>query len=404
MKVHFFWVSMSLLLPVQAVSAAALEQSGQSMHIFFQPDHYAEISLVHLEADVAGQVENQAALAELGIHDYSTGNLAPEQRFVLGGFKLQLNPEFSFALLYDQPFGVKVNYNYNPDFYGQPLDVEAADIRFKTENISALVGYHPDTHWTFYAGLSHQSFQGNLELWGQNYYIFHGYQAHFPKDDAWGWLAGVRYQIPEYAMSAAFTYRSAIHHKLAVQEQSPQGQLQIVADQNTVVRTPESLNLDLHTGISANNLLYAGIRWVNWKDFYIQPTQFGAVIDAYATFIPEIKDFKLIHYQKDQWSAKLGGLHRWNARWISQLELGWDSGIGNPASTLNPADGHYSLGLGQLFYFRPDSFIAAGAYYLKFKQPHIQPSNFAGTQISNLASVNRDNHAWVYGLRFGHHF
>lgn len=37
MKVHFFWVTMSLLLPVQAVSAAALEQSGQSMHIFFSP-------------------------------------------------------------------------------------------------------------------------------------------------------------------------------------------------------------------------------------------------------------------------------------------------------------------------------------------------------------------------------
>lgn len=205
-------------------------------------------------------------------------------------------------------------------------------------------------------------------------------------------------------MSAALTYRSAIHHQLAVQEQSIQGQLQIVADQSTSVRTLASLNLDLYTGISANNLLYAGVRWVNWKDFYIQPTQFGAVIDAYATVVPEIQDFKLIHYQKDQWSAKLGCLHRWNARWLSQLELGWDSGASNPASTLNPADGHYSLGAGQLFYFRPDSFIAAGAYYLKFKQLETQANSFEGTHIASLASVNQNNHAWVYGLKFGHHF
>ncbi len=38
------------------------------------------------------------------------------------------------------------------------------------------------------------------------------------EDDAYGWLAGVAYQIPEIALKAAVTYRSEIKHELDTSE------------------------------------------------------------------------------------------------------------------------------------------------------------------------------------------
>lgn len=54
----------------------------------------------------------------------------------------------------------------------------------------------------------------------------------------------------------------------------------------------------------------------------------------------------LVDYQKNQLSATLGLAHIFNQQWTSALDIGMDSGIGNPASSLSPSDGYYSFGVG----------------------------------------------------------
>src|SRR5690606_41937649 len=41
--------------------------------------------------------------------------------------------------------------------------------------------------------------------------------------------------------------------------------------------------------------------------------------------------------------------HQWPSLGINSIELLWDSGTGNPASTLNPSDGYWGIGLTHLY-------------------------------------------------------
>ncbi len=73
---------------------------------------------------------------------------------------------------------------------------------------------------------------------------------------------GFAYQIPEIALKASVTYRSEIKHELTVDESSIAAlgtNPGTVINMNnglgeTEITTPQSINLDLQTGIMANTV------------------------------------------------------------------------------------------------------------------------------------------------------
>ena len=380
--------------------AAAFEQSNQSIQSFFEKNNYAEVSLAWVRPDISGQVQHTEELQQLGITDFSTGNLAHSQWISNAALKFQLNPQVSWGLIYDQPYSIDIAYHYDPVFAGVALPIEAATIQFESHNLTSLIGFQPNDNWNFYTGLSYQSLEGNLYLSGQTFYIFNGYRATFERDAARGWLAGISYQIQEYFFRTALTYRSAITHHNKTTES-------IIVGTNpapyTEIQTPQSVNLDFQTALTDRNALYGTLRWSNWQNFVIQPPKFGAVIDYAALQFPEVKPFRMIDYREDQWSGKIGLAYQWPSFGIDSIELLWDSGTGNPASTLNPSDGYWGIGLGHLYKIQETWDIATGLYYLKFQKPEISLSEPITPQIAGLSAVS-DNSAWILGLKLGYHF
>ncbi len=379
--------------------AAAFEQSNQTIQFFFEKEHYAEVSFAWTNPNVSGQVQHTEILEQLGIQDFSTGQLANNQLVINAALKLQLHPQISWGFIYDQPFYVDVAYEYSPVFVGEPTEIEAADIKFDSHNLTSILGYQPDPNWNLYAGLSYQTLEGNLSLVGESFSVFNGYHVQLEQNAAWGWLAGMSYQIPEYFFRTALTYRSAINHQLQTTESLIVG---TTTPSFTKIQTPQSINLDIQTGLPSQNIFYAGLRWVNWQDFVIQPPKFGTVIDYAALEFPEVKDIKMIDYQEDQWSAKLGIAHQWPSSMINSFEILWDSGTGNPASTLNPSDGYWGVGLGYFQNFQKHWDIATGLYYLKFQKPKTD-TNASIPQFVGLSAVD-DNDVWVVGMKLGYHF
>ncbi|ENU98579.1 MULTISPECIES: OmpP1/FadL family transporter [Acinetobacter] len=380
--------------------AAAFEQSNQSIQSFFEKNNYAEVSLAWVRPDISGQVQHTEELQQLGITDFSTGNLVHNQLISNVALKFQLNPQVSWELIYDQPYSIDIAYHYDPAFAGATLPIEAATIQFESHNLTSLIGFQPNDNWNFYTGLSYQSLEGNLYLSGQTFYIFNGYRATFERDAARGWLAGISYQIQEYFFRTALTYRSAITHHNKTTES-------IIVGTNpapyTEIQTPQSVNLDFQTALTDRNALYGTLRWSNWQNFVIQPPKFGAVIDYAALQFPEVKPFRMIDYREDQWSGKIGLAYQWPSFGINSIELLWDSGTGNPASTLNPSDGYWGIGLGHLYKIQETWDIATGLYYLKFQKPEISLSEPITPQIAGLSAVS-DNSAWILGLKLGYHF
>lgn len=378
--------------------AAALERSGQLILPFFEPGHYAELSVGKIHPNISAESANQTQLSQtLGVTDFSTGNLTPNDDLFQAAVKVQLHPQFSAGLILDQPFGVKVNYTYAPESILGREKLEAVKIHFKSQNLTAIAGFQPNVNWNIYAGLAHQRFQGELDLFGKNYYFFNGYNIQLKPDNATGWLAGISYQIPEIALRTSLTYRSRIKHKVQTVEYIP---LSGPSENSTEIETPQSINLDFMSGISTTNLIYGAVRWVNWKNFEIQPEGFKSIIAPYIQYIPTLADFKLINYQADQWSAKIGIAHKINERWYTNIETGWDSGSNNPLSTINPVDGYNSLGTGFRYTISPKSFVSAGLYYLKFRPATAKSNSVA---ISTLSTLD-DKNVWAYGLKFGHFF
>ena len=108
-------------VPMTGAFAAALDRSGQSMAAFLQPGNYFEAGISVLDPSVSGNVKSgyvpagaPAALAPVfGLENTNVGEMAGDYYFPHAALKLQLTDNFSFGLIYDQPFGAKAEFSAN---------------------------------------------------------------------------------------------------------------------------------------------------------------------------------------------------------------------------------------------------------------------------------------------------
>ena len=482
------------IVPVTSVFAAALDRSGQSVAAFLQPDNYFEAGFSVLDPDVSGK----EAVTQRNI-----GDMADDYAFPQAAIKLQPTKNFSFGILYDQPFGADAKYSGNNIFVSQATDraalgqglanstfsnlsatervgaflrsqgvdlsteagkarltatvgaynadpatksaidigVKAAvdarvttalnttgvnvggtgggtQVEVETQNLSFLFGFQPTENWNFYAGPVYQTIKGNVKLRGLAYSLYSGYDANIHEEQAWGWLAGLAYQVPEIALKASLTYRSEIDYDANIDEQiptidalSPLGLASASQFTNlknssgkTSITTPKSVNLDFQTGIMANTVAFANVRWVPWSDFSIQPYKFGQlskILGASPT-VNQPNGFNLVEYSDDQWSANVGVGRKVNDKWAGNVSVGWDSGAGNPVSTLGPTEGYWNAGVGIQYSPAPNYFVAGGVKYFWLGDAKAQTGAQAGT--NDYVADFSDNNAIAYGLKLGYRF
>ncbi|MDY6450325.1 OmpP1/FadL family transporter [Acinetobacter faecalis] len=388
-------------VPMTGAFAAALDRSGQSISAFLQPGNYAEAGLSVLDADVSG-----STVSPLPTQD--TGDMAKSYYFPTAALKLQVNDKFSLGLLYDQPFGANAEYKNTAGFTTASGNT---NVEVHTQSLSLIFGYQPTENWNFYAGPVYQEVRGDVELQGAAYGAtsFSGYKAKIGRDGDYGWLAGAAYQIPDIALKASLTYRSEIKHKIKVEESfttalgigfgNPVSGLG-----DTEITTPQSVNLDLQSGIMENTVAFANVRWVNWKDFSIRPYAFDAV-SVHPGVVAQTKKpegFDLVAYSKDQWSANVGVGRKFSDKWGANVSVGWDSGAGNPVTTLGPTEGYWNVGIGAQYSPAPDYFVQAGVKYFWLGDAKAQSGAQFGTD--QYVADFEGNHAIGYGLKFGYKF
>ncbi|TCB48826.1 transporter [Acinetobacter sp. ANC 4779] len=394
--------------------AAALDQSGQSLLPFLEVGHYFEASLNAADPEVSGHtLGTRPDLVNSGVDDYSTNNVSQNFQYYSAALKLQLTPELSFGILYDQPFGSDLQYplKNNGSFSDPSVSQQGTQINVDSQNLSLVLGYQPFKNFNFYAGPAFQTIKGHVSLRGLVYEEFNGYNAIFKEDAAIGWLAGFAYQLPEKALKTALTYHSKIDHKINVTENILGTALLLTDENKTKISTPQSVNLDFQTGLTVSTLFYSRIRWVNWKDFVIRPTQFSALSKQSTTTMSGgaySGGFNLDDYQKDQWSATVGVIKKWTPQWSSAFDIGWDSGTGNPASIFNPTKGYYGVGLALQHNPQSNYFISGEVKYFWLGDVTVQDGTYnlplPGVSEASKVGEFNDNHAIGYGLKIGYHF
>lgn len=401
------------LLPVSGVYAAAMDRSGQSISAFLQPNNYFEAGISILDPSVGGTIaQNYSDAASRG---KKVSDMADDYHFPSAALKLQPTKNFSFGLLYDQPFGAAATYVDGGNLKGTTVEVNS-------QNLTMLFGFQPTENFNIYGGGVYQEVDGDLTLSS----VGTGYKANFKKDSGTGWIAGAAFQIPDIALKVSATYRSEIEHDLATTESMPaltstianltsivgstggttspyystlvglKGAQSVMGNgiesKNTKITTPQSVNLDFQTGIMANTVAFANLRWVEWGGMQIDIDKFRQL-----TALGGAKGQNIIEYSDDQISATLGVGRKMNDKWAGNISVGWDSGAGNPVTALGPTEGYWNVGLGAQFSPTPATFIAGGVKYFWLGDAD---GISAGKPVGRFES----NDALAYGLKMGYRF
>lgn len=263
----------------------------------------------------------------------------------------------------------------------------------KTRNITGLVGVKAGG-FTVFGGPVAQRLDADLALNGTAYAASTGYRGHIGGDNATGYAAGVAYSVPKIALRAALTYRSPIEHDAMMNETLPFAPLvgsPTTTRQSIKVKTPESFNLDFQTGINPTTLLTAKVRYVPWKKFSITPPTYHALTKrAVATGLP------LVSYDKDGWSAELGLGKKISPKIAISGNIGYDSGAGNPTSTLGPINGNYSAGLGARVNLTDNWSVSAGGKYLWLGDAK------AKVPTGNLVGEFKGNNGYAFGVKLSY--
>ncbi len=281
---------------------------------------------------------------------------------------------------------------------GRLANTEGTKVEVRSESITGILGakFGSNKEFQVYGGPVAQRVKADVRLRGSAYGPATGYTAHISPDTDYGYIAGISYSKPEIALKAALTYRSEIDHSLNIGETYP-----VVAalggdatQGNKIdITTPESVNLDFQTGINPTTLATAKVRWVPWSDFAIVPPLYNEVSKLSTgddTGLP------LVDYDKDQWQVELGLAKRLTPAFAVTGTVGWDSGAGNPVTSLGPIEGYYSAGLGAKYNFTENWAVSAGGKYLWFGDADGQiPTK---TIVSNF----EDNDGFILGAKISY--
>ena len=284
----------------------------------------------------------------------------------------------------------------------QLANTEGTKVEVRSENITAIMGMKlgENKNFQIYGGPVAQRVQADVKLRGSAYGLATGYTSHISPDQDYGWLAGVAYSKPEIALKAALTYRSEIDHSMDITETYPLAGLlagnpaAATQTNNMEITTPKSVNFDFQTGINPTTLATAKVRWVPWGDFSIVPPLYNAVSKNNPAYGPD--GLALVDYSDDQWQVELGMAKRLAPALAVSGTIGWDSGSGDPTTSLGPIDGYYSVGLGAKYNVTPEWAVSAGGKYLWFGDAKGQ------LPTQQIVGDFQDNDGYIVGVKLSY--
>lgn len=352
----------ALALTTTVAHAGGLDRSGQSVAAIFETGGYAELSFGYVMPSVDGGDSPLAPGVE-------TGNVGTAYSAIGLAYKQDLSEKLSAGLIIDQPFGAAVSYEDSAGYFieGTKAEVFTASLtgllRYKfTESLSVHGGPRVVTATGYY----------NREIPAGGGFL--DYKNSYGSDVAVGYVVGAAFEKPEIALRAALTYSSATTFDLVG---SPRGGfLGVVGDLDA--QMPQSVNLDLQTGIAANTLLFGSVRWADWSE--------ARLLDSV--------DGDLVTYDEDVLTYSLGVGRKFSESFSGSVSVGYEKPQGGTVSDLSPTDGYTSLGVGGK-YTKGNMEISGGVRYVWLGDATTDPV---------VSGVFTDNSAIGVGMKVAFRF
>lgn len=353
----------ALIVTTTTVSAGGLDRSGQPIAALFESGNYAEIGFGLVQPSVSGTFTHPLA-GELG-----SGNMAEDYSQLTFALKMDLNDRLSLALILDQPYGANIDYADTDT--GYPLAGTYADLR--SQALTALLRYRISDRFSVHGGIRSVGMDADLQVSSPGGV----YAARFESDRALGYVVGAAYEIPDIALRAALTYSSATDFSNPTTILVAPGVWAPVAD--TEFTMPQQIALDFQTGIAANTLLMAQIRWVDWTETEISPALYPAN--------------PLVSYEEDRVTYTVGVGRRFSDAFSGAISVSYEEDQGLFVSNLSPTDGLVSIQIGGS-YTVDNVELSGGVRYIML----------GDATTDGIGAEFADNSGLAIGLSVGYHF
>jgi long-chain fatty acid transport protein len=279
--------------------------------------------------------------------------------------KFRATDNFSCVITYTQPFGADSTYG---------TQARAADRAADTGTTAALGGnavFSSEFDTNELGGTCAVNFDAGP---GQFYVLGGAFTQSFDytevkdfgtlnlqDDSAFGYRFGAAYEIKEYALRAELMYRSQVDHEASglftLQSSTLAGAIgRTVGSQISSTGTgslPQSLELNLQSGIAPGWLAFGSIKWTDWS--VLQTLNYNIAATG-------LGDQQKNFFWRDGWTITGGVGHQINEKVSGALSLTWDRGVGTGADIFTDT---WTLGAGAQIKHGPGVLrIGAAASYL----------------------------------------
>jgi long-chain fatty acid transport protein len=304
--------------------------------------------------------------------------------------KFRATDNFSCVITYTQPFGADSTYG---------TQARAADRAADTGTTAALGGnavFSSEFDTNELGGTCAVNFDAGP---GQFYVLGGAFTQSFDytevkdfgtlnlqDDSAFGYRFGAAYEIKEYALRAELMYRSQVDHEASglftLQSSTLAGAIgRTVGSQISSTGTgslPQSLELNLQSGIAPGWLAFGSIKWTDWS--VLQTLNYNIAATG-------LGDQQKNFFWRDGWTITGGVGHQINEKVSGALSLTWDRGVGTGADIFTDT---WTLGAGAQIKHGPGVLRigAAASYLTSGSQSTTQGADFNAT-------ANGD---WAYAL------
>ena len=151
---HYIAASVATTLLASTALASGLDRTGQPIGVIFEEGNYAEFSFATTSPDVSGN--DRTSLNPLGS---ATGDVGERFNMLGGAYKTDITEELSLAIIYDQPWGVDINYPVG----GSAL-LGGTTAQADSNAITALLRYKLNDRFSVHGGLRYQEIDGSINL------------------------------------------------------------------------------------------------------------------------------------------------------------------------------------------------------------------------------------------------
>ncbi|WP_417243734.1 OmpP1/FadL family transporter [Celeribacter sp.] len=357
MKTH---LTLAAALAVGATGAYAggMDRSGQSIAPIFEDGSYVELSFGSVSPTVSGTI---------GAGTVPSNDMAKSYLQLGAAYKRDLNDKLSMAVIFDQPYGADVDYGAASGSY--PFVGSTATV--DTNAVTGILRYKLSDRFAVHGGVRILQSSGEVAI------PFYSYTMSTSTETDASYLIGASYEIPDIALRAALTYHSETDITFDTTENGS-------ASGNMVVTMPQTVNLDFQTGIAADTLLMASVRWAEWSATDISPNGFALATSGGS----------LVDYENDTYSYSIGIGRRFSEKLSGSATIGYERTIGTPVGNLGPTDGYTSIGLGMKYQVTEETAISGGLRYVWV----------GDATTSTIGGDFSDNKAIGIGFKISHTF